>query len=700
MYESFYHLREKPFHLSPNPRFFFGSSGHKRVLAYLRYGVHQGEGFIIVTGEVGAGKTTLVYTLLEELGDQKDIVVAHLCTSQPDMDDLLPTIAINFGVHQEGLSKASLQHRLEQFLDHQCREGKRVLLIVDEAQNLSLQALEGLRLLTNYQTNRKMPLQGFLLGQAEFRDKLSSPPLEQLRQRVVASYHLGPMNTDETRQYIGHRLSIAGWSGDPSFTPQTYDAIYDYTGGIPRRINTLCDRLLLVGFLEETHQIDGALANTVIQELNEESFSSGPNSEQTQTIVLSEQPKDNNPFNPISFTPAIQNPYKEKRLTNIEERVAAVEEAIARIQDLPIFIPGGDAEFLVENSDNLENDSGKQRLTDIEKRLATLEEDLVPTPDSPEPFLDTLDSPDPDQPPFSQTAASPRSGPTVIRRLSFVFVLALLTGLGWVAYQYSLMPDLGARLTSLWAPQDNVPSAPPTTTASPKPTPDQSLSGGISSKPPTPNVSLLESLPTSDSTDVDQQSPLNQWTSANQDSTKAVPNLSKAVSLSDSDEISPLKNQAVADDDLDSAQNTTADLDDLQRRVINGGASTQADRAIEEPESLTLNNTPAQADRAIEEDTAMAITATDNSQLTLEFSADCWVEVKDADGQRLAYGAMKANTAKTVSGAAPFSVMLGNAPAVRIILDGQIVDKQTYLPETGSVSRIVLERPEAIQSAR
>jgi type II secretory pathway predicted ATPase ExeA len=108
MYESFYHLREKPFHLSPNPRFFFGSSGHKRVLAYLRYGVHQGEGFIIVTGEVGAGKTTLVYTLLEELGDQKDIVVAHLCTSQPDMDDLLPTIAINFGVHQEGLSKASL----------------------------------------------------------------------------------------------------------------------------------------------------------------------------------------------------------------------------------------------------------------------------------------------------------------------------------------------------------------------------------------------------------------------------------------------------------------------------------------------------------------------------------------------------------------------------------------------------------------
>lgn len=270
MYETFYKLDAKPFQLNPDPRFFFGSSGHKRVLAYLRYGIAQGEGFVVVTGEVGAGKTTLIRTLLQELSQDRKLVIGQLVTTQLDPDQLLSMVAGAFGVENEGLTKAALIRRLEAFLIRQAHSGKRVLLIVDEAQNIPLKSLEEMRMLSNLQVGTRSLLQSVLLGQAEFRDLLRSQDTEQLRQRIIASHHLGPLNMEETQGYIEHRLSQVGWQGDPAFTPEAYAGIYDFTGGLPRRINTLCDRVLLYGYLEELHQIDGEVVRRVTEELDQE----------------------------------------------------------------------------------------------------------------------------------------------------------------------------------------------------------------------------------------------------------------------------------------------------------------------------------------------------------------------------------------------------------------------------------------------
>lgn len=325
MYENFYHLTEKPFHLNPDPRFFFGSTGHKRVLAYLSYGIRQGEGFIVVTGEIGAGKTTLIYTLLEELAQQQDLVIAHLATTQPDAGDLLSLVAAAFGLEHEGSTKATLLTRLEAFLLTQARANKRALLIVDEAQDLSREGLEVLRMLTNFQDDHKPLLQGFLIGQAEFRDTLRSRQLEQLRQRVIASCHLGPLDREEIQKYIEHRLTIAGWQGDPAFTPEAYTLIQDYTAGIPRRINTFCDRILLVGYLEEAHEITRDVVNTVILELHSELAGNDPATD-AQTglrIASGSLTIDGQPAGTV-----------EHRLAILETRLGKIEEAIVKVCDL------------------------------------------------------------------------------------------------------------------------------------------------------------------------------------------------------------------------------------------------------------------------------------------------------------------------------------------------------------------------------
>lgn len=266
MYESFYGLSAKPFQLSPDPRFFYGSKGHKRAAAYLDYGLSLGEGFIVITGEVGAGKTTLVRSMLKKL-ESENVVAAQLVSTQLDADDTLRMVGASFGLECEGISKSSLLKKIEGFLQAAQRQGKRALLLVDEAQNLTPRAVEELRMLSNFQSGDKPLLQSFLLGQPEFRKTLQSEDMQQLRQRVIASYHLGPMEAPETRAYIEHRLKTAGWLGDPSFDDDAFDAIFTFTGGIPRRINTLCDRLLLFGFLEEKHQLTGHDVLEVISDL-------------------------------------------------------------------------------------------------------------------------------------------------------------------------------------------------------------------------------------------------------------------------------------------------------------------------------------------------------------------------------------------------------------------------------------------------
>jgi putative secretion ATPase (PEP-CTERM system associated) len=269
MYESFYGLTAKPFQLRPDPDFFYGSKGHKRAMAYLEYGLSQGEGFIVITGEVGAGKTTLVRNLFRSLASD-NIVAAQIVNTRLDSDDTLRMVVAAFGLAYEDTSKAVLLSRLEQFLKQCDRQGKRALLVVDEAQNLTPQTVEELRMLSNFQTADKSLLQTFLLGQPEFRQTLHSDGMLQLRQRVIATYHLGPMDAAETRAYIEHRLNKAGWQGDPAFDADAFDRIHDYAGGIPRRINTLCDRLMLMGYLEELHRFGAVQVGQVIEDIQEE----------------------------------------------------------------------------------------------------------------------------------------------------------------------------------------------------------------------------------------------------------------------------------------------------------------------------------------------------------------------------------------------------------------------------------------------
>jgi general secretion pathway protein A len=268
MYEAFYQLQAKPFQLSPDPGFFFFSRGHRRAMAYLEYGVHQGEGFIVITGEIGAGKTLLASTLARKIAS-RTLVLAQIVSTSLEADDVVRTVAAAFGLSQES-SKAVLLNRIEQFLLACHRQGKRVLLLVDEAQNLPAKSLEELRMLSNFVYAGKSLLQTFLLGQPEFRKTLQSPELEQLRQRVTASCHLGPLDRAETAAYIVHRLLTVGWRDDPSFSPDAFAAIYEHTGGIPRKINILCDRLLLMGRLDEKHAFTGKEVAEVIEELNQE----------------------------------------------------------------------------------------------------------------------------------------------------------------------------------------------------------------------------------------------------------------------------------------------------------------------------------------------------------------------------------------------------------------------------------------------
>ena len=223
MYEAFYHLQTKPFQLSPDPRFFFSSRGHRRAVAYLVYGAHQGEGFIVITGEIGAGKTMLAATLAQKLAP-KNLVLGHVVNTRLGPDDLVRMVAAAFGLPQHD-SKAVLLDRVREFLLACNQQGRRPLLIVDEAQNLPSMSVEELRMLSNFvQANRPL-LQTFLLGQPEFRKTLQGPDMEQLRQRVIASYHLGPLDHGETEAYILHRLKVAGWQGDPTFSPDAFAAI-------------------------------------------------------------------------------------------------------------------------------------------------------------------------------------------------------------------------------------------------------------------------------------------------------------------------------------------------------------------------------------------------------------------------------------------------------------------------------------------
>lgn len=324
MYESYYHLRDKPFQLNPDPRFFFASKGHKRAFAYLEYGLSLGEGFIVITGDVGAGKTLLVKSLLKKL-ENDSYLIGQLVSTQLDADDTLRSVAMSFGLQAEGLTKSALLKSVEDYLRLAVRQSRRPLLIVDEAQNLDARAVEELRMLSNFHEGDKPLLQSFLLGQPEFRDTIQSPEMLQLRQRVIASYHLGPLDRPETIQYIVHRLNTAGWQGNPAFSEDAFDMIHQFSGGVPRRINTLCDRLLLFGFLEERNQLDSGAVQEVIADMQQEVHNQVPTRHAAETEPM------------VAVPPSVMSAHVSRSVQTVafpedlEARLAAMERSLNRL---------------------------------------------------------------------------------------------------------------------------------------------------------------------------------------------------------------------------------------------------------------------------------------------------------------------------------------------------------------------------------
>ncbi|MFD1036094.1 ExeA family protein [Sphingomonas hankookensis] len=268
MYDNHYGLTGRPFQLTPDPAFWFDTATHRKAMAYLGYGLSQGEGFIVITGDPGTGKTTLLGHLMQTI-DADRLNVIRMVTTQVEADDLLRLVAAGLDVDHHGLTKAQLLSEIERGLHNVARSGRRTLLVIDEAQSLPVGSIEELRMLSNFQAGGYALLQIFLLGQPEFRQRLhGSDRLEQLRQRVIAMHHLDPMGVEEVGPYLEHRLGVVGWTGSPSFGMDAVEALHRWSGGIPRRLNQLASRVLLFGAIEGIDSFGARDIEQVIDDLD------------------------------------------------------------------------------------------------------------------------------------------------------------------------------------------------------------------------------------------------------------------------------------------------------------------------------------------------------------------------------------------------------------------------------------------------
>ncbi len=324
MFDNFYGLTGKPFQLTPDPEFYFRSITHRKALSYLGYGLAQGEGFIVITGEIGSGKSTLVAHMMQSL-DPRQVTVAQIVTSKLDEDEIVHVVASSMGLDVEGHDKASALTEIEGFLHEEARAGRRCLLVMDESQNLSVAALEELRMFSNFQLGSHPLLQTLLLGQPEFRTTLQNDPgLEQLRQRVIAAHHLEPMQKSEIEPYIIHRLQKVGWQGNPAFDQRVFAELFEASGGIPRRVNQIANRLLLLGAVEERSRIDAAMLQSVLAEMEaERAFP------EAAPAAMKQKEPEFEPVKPTSTAPRVEMQMFEAALAERDGRIAELQQAIA-----------------------------------------------------------------------------------------------------------------------------------------------------------------------------------------------------------------------------------------------------------------------------------------------------------------------------------------------------------------------------------
>lgn len=274
MYLDYYGLTEAPFRLTPDADFLFMSRAHARAKAYMDYTVLSRDGFVVVTGEIGAGKTTLINKLVHELPN--DVLVAKIFQTQLNEIEFLQAVLTEFGIEKFSSSKVELLNQINEFLIDMYRQNRRVLLIIDEAQNLSDTVLEEVRLLSGLETRKDKLVSIILAGQPELAQVVDSPRFEQLAQRVRLRFHLGALSLEETKEYIRHRLSVAGMTDRELFSEDAFAVIYEYTGGIPRLVNSMCDMALLTAYVDERQSIDEDVIRASVEELGWVAFRDRP----------------------------------------------------------------------------------------------------------------------------------------------------------------------------------------------------------------------------------------------------------------------------------------------------------------------------------------------------------------------------------------------------------------------------------------